>query len=202
MSELPPAAEQPEDRLERQPDDGPRVYVASLSDYNAGILHGVWLEATDTVEGLQEGIDSMLSTSPARRRFGEPAEEWAIHDYEGFGAYRLSEWEPLEKITALAVGIERYGQAFSVWASHDSSLEVDRYDRFEDAYQGVFSSAEDYGDQMLDEMGVNLDDLPGIPDGLAPYVKIDVEGWVRDMELGGDIWSEECEQGMYVFWSE
>ena len=25
-------------------EDGPRIYVASLSDYNAGILHGDWIE--------------------------------------------------------------------------------------------------------------------------------------------------------------
>ena len=28
-------------------DNGPRIYVASLSDYNAGHLHGTWLGATD-----------------------------------------------------------------------------------------------------------------------------------------------------------
>ena len=27
----------------------PRVYVASLSDYNAGRLHGVWINAKETL---------------------------------------------------------------------------------------------------------------------------------------------------------
>ena len=30
----------------------------------------------------------MLAASPRL------AEEWAIHDYEGFGSFRLSEWDP------------------------------------------------------------------------------------------------------------
>ena len=38
---------------------GPRIYVASLSDYNAGRLHGVWLEATD-LDSVRVGVAAML----------------------------------------------------------------------------------------------------------------------------------------------
>jgi antirestriction protein len=69
-----------------------RLYVASLSDYNAGILHGEWIDVTD--EGaMREGISAMLASSPTAKQEGLPAEEWAIHDYEGFGELRLSEYE-------------------------------------------------------------------------------------------------------------
>ncbi len=52
----------------------PRVYVASLSDYNASRLHGQWIDAA---QEPGEIITSMLSES---RDPG--AEEWAIHDFE------------------------------------------------------------------------------------------------------------------------
>lgn len=61
--------------------DTPRIYVACLASYNAGILHGRWIDATDA-EVIHEGIEDMLSESQ------EPIpEEWAIHDYEGFGRH-------------------------------------------------------------------------------------------------------------------
>ena len=63
----------------------PRIYVACLSSYNAGRLHGRWIDCDQTAEEIREEIRLMLEESP------EPwAEEWAIHDYEGFGGLRAS----------------------------------------------------------------------------------------------------------------
>ena len=63
----------------------PRVYVACLASYNAGILHGRWVELDSTDAGincdtLTEGTGAMLGESPIK-----DAEEWAIHDFDGFG---------------------------------------------------------------------------------------------------------------------
>ncbi len=59
----------------------PRIYVACLAAYNAGRLHGVWIEAEQSPEDIWSEVADMLAVSP------EPcAEEWAIHDHEGFGA--------------------------------------------------------------------------------------------------------------------
>ena len=66
----------------------PKVYVACLAAYNNGILHGQWIEANQGKEGIQEEIQDMLSKSPI-----PGAEEWAIHDYEGFCGLRISEYE-------------------------------------------------------------------------------------------------------------
>ena len=44
-------------------------------------------------------------------RWGSPspgAEEWAIHDYEGFGPLRLDEFESLENVAKVAAGIARW----------------------------------------------------------------------------------------------
>ena len=37
------------------------------------------------------------------------AEEWAIHDYEGFGALRLGEWESLERVAAKVAMLSGFG---------------------------------------------------------------------------------------------
>ena len=95
-----------EERPEMEPRSTPRIYVASLSDYNAGRLHGAWIDAAVEPDVLTESINDMLRTSP------EPgAEEWAIHDYEGFGPLRLGEYESLTTVSTIAQGIAENGPA-------------------------------------------------------------------------------------------
>ena len=49
---------------------------------------------------------------PTTARYGEVAEEWAIHDYDGFGELRLDENEALSTIARVAGGIREHGDAF------------------------------------------------------------------------------------------
>jgi antirestriction protein len=78
----------------------PRIYVASLSDYNAGRLHGAWIDASQDLDEVWRQVSEMLAASP------EPiAEEWAIHDYDNFGPLRLDEYESLCTVVGLAQGI-------------------------------------------------------------------------------------------------
>ncbi len=139
----PQAETEPEQRAERPPQARPRIYVASLSDYNAGRLYGVWLEAAQEVEELQAGITAMLETSP------EPvAEEWAIHDYEGFGRMHLSEYESLETVSAVAQGIVEHGPAFAAWADLQYPLDVAALADFEAAFRGTWKSVEAYAEDL------------------------------------------------------
>ena len=50
------------------------IYVADLAAYNNGKLHGVWIDATQDLDGIQEQINQMLADSPEGF-----AEEYAIH---------------------------------------------------------------------------------------------------------------------------
>tara|TARA_R110000737_G_scaffold120641_1_gene152914 strand:- start:5403 stop:5864 length:462 start_codon:yes stop_codon:yes gene_type:complete len=80
-----------------------RFYVACLAAYNRGRLHGVWIDATQELDEIQEQVNVMLKESP------EPdAEEWAIHDYEGFGSYCVSEYPEFEELHLVASFIEEY----------------------------------------------------------------------------------------------
>ena len=170
----------------------PRIYVASLSDYNDGRLHGQWIDADQTAEALLEEISEMLAGSPM-----PIAEEWAIHDYEGFGKLALSEYEAVETISRLGQGIAEHGQAFAAWAAYmGTSSEV--LEGFEDAYLGEWESVEAYAESVVDDLGL-ADQLERVvPRGLAPYVSIDYEAMARDLEMSGELISSEKTDGSGV----
>ena len=65
---------------EQEPRQSPRIYVASLADYNEGRLYGAWIDAAQDPDDLGKAVEQMLAAAPS-----PCAEEWAIHDYEGFG---------------------------------------------------------------------------------------------------------------------
>ena len=84
----------------------PRIYVASLSDYNNGHLHGRWIAAAQAPERIYEEIHQMLATSPTLG-----AEEWAIHDYEGFAPHEICETEDISTISQIAAEIAQHRSA-------------------------------------------------------------------------------------------
>ncbi|MCL4367879.1 MAG: antirestriction protein ArdA [Actinobacteria bacterium] len=166
---------------EQEPKEGPRIYVASLSDYNSGRLHGNWIDANQTAEELQEAINEMLRRSP------EPgAEEWAIHDYDGFGPLRLGESDSMEYVARLAEGIAKYGLAFAAWADEVGN-NPEALDQFEDVYFGAWESVEAYAHEVFDDLGYLAEFARSLPEHLRPYIEFDLEGFARDMVLAGDI---------------
>lgn len=62
-----------------EPEAEIKIYVACLAAYNNGKLHGRWIDATQGEDHIWDETRAMHAESP------EPdAEEWSIHDYEGF----------------------------------------------------------------------------------------------------------------------
>ena len=171
--------------------DAPRIYVASLSDYNAGRLFGTWIEADQDYQEISEQVTEMLSRSRE-----DVAEEWAIHDYEGFGPLHLSEYESLETVARLGRGIAEHGEAFAGWAVQLDRAEWDRLDRFEDSYLGHWSSAEDYAENLLEDIGIDLDEIG--PEMLQPYIRVDLEAFARDLSYDLTI-VEAQDGGVHVF---
>jgi antirestriction protein len=170
----------------------PRIYVASLSDYNAGRLHGIWLEATD-VEQVRDGVARMLKASP-----GGAAEEYAIHDFEGFSRYLPSESADFELTCAIGAAIVEHGRVFTVYLEHvgfpsDLQRLPELLEGFSESYQGAYESIEDWAGQYLEDIGL----LQQVPESLRGY--IDLEIWARDAELNGDIFSIEFEDQTHVF---
>jgi antirestriction protein len=179
----------PERRRER-----PCIYVASLADYNAGTLHGAWIDVTTDVDKISERVELMLATSPTTAN----AEEYAIHDFEAFGAYRPDEHDNLDWLHAIAVGIVEHGLEFAAWAV-DCDHDRERLEKFDDAYLGNYDRAAEYAEQLADDIGLQRIIDEHIPDSLAAYITINIDALARDLELGGDIRTVEHEDGVWIF---
>jgi antirestriction protein len=183
-----------ETRPEQSPEPNPRIYVASLSDYNSGILHGAWLSANVGHEELAEGVQAMLAASPT-----PGAEEYGIFDYDGFGPVRIDEYERLETVTWIGNGISEHGMAYAHWAALVGTSELVGAPDFEDAYRGHWESAAAYAEELLDDIGVKQSIEEAVPDYLQAYVRINVKALARDMEAGGEILTSKGDGGVYIF---
>lgn len=171
----------------------PRIYVACLSSYNAGILHGAWIDADQDAEAIHAEIRAMLAKSTEA-----PAEEWAIHDYEGFHGVKLGEYESIEDVAALGDFLREHEDAGAAYVNNEdvrAFLSRTHPCRdFEEAYRGRFDDMAHYAEEMLEQTG-GLDE---VPDNLRSY--FDFEAFGRDMELGGDVWTTRADAGgIHVF---
>lgn len=177
----------------------PRIYVASLADYNDGTLHGRWIDATMGVDHINEKVAAMLKTSPfARsefaRQWGMTAEEWAIHDYQGFGSWRMSEWESFETVTMVAEMIEEHGEGpIGAYIADRGDVE-DLEEGFEESWQGQWESTEDYVREFYESTGI----MAEIPEWVRMY--IDFNAIARDSIAIGSISAiDDGEGGVYIF---
>ncbi|MCA1604024.1 MAG: antirestriction protein ArdA [Acidobacteria bacterium] len=183
--------------------DRPEIWVGSLSDYNHGFLHGMWVAADQEPEAIQEQIAWILRTSPATQRYGEIAEEWGIFDYSGFCGYRVDEYASLDTVSLIARGITEHGSAYAGWVEYvgDTSQELLDEESFHDHYEGTYDSLEAYVEYILEETGFysELDRaLAGIPEDIRRYIEVDVEGIAE--EWGQGLHVVEAEDGrVHVF---
>jgi len=187
-------AEEQENKLrefrEERQGNMPRIYVASLADYNAGELHGRWIDANQSAEAIHAEVAAMLKESK------EPfAEEWAIHDYEGFGKLGLSEWESFETVAEVAGLIEEHGEVFAALMDYfggTSGLEEAKR-TFAEGYHGEYDSLEDYASLLVEETC----DLKALPEFVRGH--IDYDGIAHDLEISGDVFTIEVDYQVHVF---
>jgi antirestriction protein len=172
----------------------PKIYVASLSDYNAGSLCGEWfdLDAYADAEELLGAIHDMLKALDAEHglEYGQPREEWAVHDYEGFperfyaesmGFAKVYEW-----IAATATMSDERRQAYEAFIENG-----DEPEQFDDRYRGYYGGAHSYDDDRVatdyaEEQWHSYHDESEIPASLRSY--IDWTSMGRDLMLSGEIW--------------
>lgn len=171
----------------------PKIYVACLASYNAGILHGEWVDLFDC-DDLNESVQSMLRKSPV-----SDAEEYAIHDHEFCGS--LSEYAGLDTVEALKEAFEKAESESVDWdlfcqfCEHKGhEIEADAVEKFNEAYAGAADSLVDWCHGFLDDTG----QLEAIPENLRYY--FDYEAFARDMEIG-DVFTIRHECETHVFWN-
>lgn len=126
----------------------PRIYVADLAAYNAGSLVGRWIDLDGLdVDDLHEVIQSKVLL-PGH-------EEWAIHDYEGFGPIAVGEYDSLETVLA---HVERMGDEpakYFAYVESNGAHYADQYD--ESKVSGPYESVSDWFDQYIESAYGALD---------------------------------------------
>lgn len=171
----------------------PRVYVACLASYNAGRLHGAWIDATQDADDIRQAVADMLAASP------EPgAEEFAIHDHEGLG--EIGEFESLDRVAELGQAVAAAGDnapALLAWLSSEPGREPADFD---DVYRGSWDTLADYVESLWDDMGHNqAADKAADGQWWHPARYVDWDRMARDLELSGDVETIRHPGGLFVF---
>jgi antirestriction protein len=170
------------------------IYVACLAAYNNGKLHGAWIDLEGDIdeEGIQEGIDWILSHSP------EPgAEEYAVHDSAGLpGHLSCTEWPALGELVSWVDGLSAYADEDTREAYQlacDDQGQTLTEDGFRGTYCGTYSSGEYYARELAEEWG-------SIPeDADWPLTCIDWEDAWRHLTFEG-YREEDCSSGgVHIF---
>lgn len=196
-----------------------QIYVACLASYNAGVMHGEWIDIVGMgAEDVREEIARILRESPhpnvevdcpecgggLTHGGGQrcvvcdgkckvpSAEEWAIHDYDDVPG-EWGEHPDLDKLCEFVEALDELEEdereAFIAYRDNEGD-HVD-LESFRDAYAGKFDSWADFAESLIEEQGV----LQDVPAELARY--FDYESYGRDLRLGGDA----HEASGYYFWN-
>lgn len=168
-------------------DETPKIYAACLASYNAGTLHGRWIDASLGEDHIEEEIAAMLAASPQ-----EDAEEWSILDYDGpLGP--LASWlganPKIEEVAEIAEALEEHDgdavkifiQWFGSWCSSG----------FAEAYHGHwdgYNPRREFGWQLA------IDTVDGLGDRSTLSDYFDYEAFTRDLFM-----SDYYEEGGHVF---
>lgn len=167
--------------------DGPRIYVACLAAYNNGHLHGEWIDANQDADDMHSEISAMLKKSPIPN-----AEEFAIHDYDGFEGAEIGEYTSIETVVKLAEFTAEHGELGGKLLEHFSGNLEDAEAAFEH-YAGQHKNLADFVQELTEE-------TTQIPQSLVYY--IDYAAMARDMELNGDVFTIELGfEDVHVFWA-
>lgn len=164
----------------------PRIYVACLAAYNNGYLHGAWIDAAQDAWSIWDEVKAMLDASPIFE-----AEEWAIHDYEGFEGLRIEEYTSFETVSSLAALVQEHGKLGAELVNLFGGDLAEAEQALEERYHGCHTSLADYMQELTEETST-------IPEHLRFY--IDWQSMARDAELYGDLFTVQTGfEAVHVF---
>lgn len=163
-----------------------RIYVACLAAYNNGYLHGVWIDADQDAWAIHDAIAVMLKASPVA-----DAEEYAIHDYEGFMGVRLHEYTGLDRVAEIAAFLSEFGEIGAALTEYFGGDIDEARVALNERYYGAFTSLADYVQDVTEDSLI-------IPETLRYY--IDWQAMARDAEMSGDLFTiETAHDEIHVF---
>lgn len=163
-----------------------RIYVVCLAAYNNGYLHGRWINAEQDADAIRAEIAQMLKASPI-----PDAEEFAIHDYEGFEGYGLSEYEGIDRVADLAAFIGAHSAVAGRLLDHYGGDLDEARAAIEEHYCGCYSSAQEFAEELTEQSGP-------IPENLRYY--IDYAAMARDLVINDVLPIETGFEDVHIFW--
>ena len=101
--------------------------------------------------------------------------------------FGLGEHEALSTVAMIASGIEKHGPAFAAWVSYVGESSADLIEQFEDRFLGQWESLQAYAEYLLDELRGGPVHRSEAPEWLRGHLSLDVAGFARDLEMGGDV---------------
>jgi len=164
-----------------------KIYVTCLAAYNSGHLHGIWIDANQNPYDILEEVNTMLQASPI-----EEAEEWAIHDYDGFEGASINEYDSFETVSKTAEFIDEHGALGAQLLNYYSDLD-EAQTAIKDRYAGEYESLEDFARELTEQSGQE------IPENLSYY--IDYEAMGRDLAICDVTAIETRYDQVHIFWS-
>lgn len=191
----------------------PRIWIGCLAAYNAGRLHGEWVDAAQDAEDLTAAAKHVIATSPAWQLDGH-AEEWFLADNEGFGD-TIGEYTPLDEVARIAAALTEHGDPLLAYLSHEDQKDDETISQFEERYRGEWDSESDFTDNLIDDFGTAKAETylgprseyryAGMPDHHAHLQDVldkyfDSEAWGR--ETMQDYYSVSTGHGTYYVFSQ
>lgn len=124
------------------------------------------------------------------------AEEYAIHDSEGFHGL-IGEYTGIAEVVQIAEALEEHGEKYaglrSYGLDHDEAIS-----KLEDDYCGEYDSLEDWAEQTLEDQGFFREIHKSMRQTIENY--FDFAAYGRDCEMSGDIMTIEGEgRKIHVF---
>lgn len=166
-----------------------KIYVACLASYNAGRLHGAWIDVDADKDVMAAKVENMLKASPMPN-----ADEFAIHDYDEFP--NMGEYPSLDAIAETAELVE-LAEENGIDASDFARIADNWHGNADDIrnafefFYGVWDSFQEYAEEVADEFMSQHN----TPQSVAMY--FDYEGYARD--LAHDYTVVDLSRGVAIF---
>jgi antirestriction protein len=153
----------------------PRVWIGCLAAYNAGRLHGEWVDIPEDADDLREEIARVLKGSPI-----PGAEEWAFMDLEGVPSGLRHEYADVESLCAYITNLHAAHdeRAFYLYCEN---MDDDTGEGFDDSYVGSYESETDFAYETVMECGLSGVEPGPALESLSTY--LDWELIARDLGM-------------------
>ena len=170
--------------------DIPMIYIADLAAYNAGMLRGEWIE----VEPYPE--DRLTADRISELLEEWDAEEYAVHDHQGFPPGFVTEHPNLEALEFWAELVEHDEElAWAYSAIIDDAHGLDPWEwkqDMQDRFLGSADSATDYAAELVETSGYIQEDLPW-------WIAVDYTATARNLALHNSEIFIRVKGTVYVF---